>query len=403
MLLYYADGVGPGSDGGQTPVVIRDSRAASHEPRLDNITHTLFAVTLGRTPLGRAGRGTTAAIVIASNIPDVDIVTTAGGAVSYLQWHRGPTHGPIGVIGLAIVAAGLAWLWRRVRDRSDDVKAQPHASFGMLVIVSIIGIVLHVLMDVPTSYGVRFLSPFDWHWSAVDWMPIVDIYLLAALAIGLIFGAASDASRRRNAAIVLALMAANYGVRAVAHHEALVLAPRLFGPLLPAPCDPQVSSGGVVDHWPRPGLTISRTPGRRCLVEIAAQPTFVSPFQWRVIAQLSNAYEIHDINLLDARFRSPAPDSEVLWRTTLRYPTIWTPAVMKAAETRLGRVYLGFSRFPAARAFVDPTGMATVRWSDMRFVGGLLTLDQPVRRPDPFNAVVRIGSDGRVIDEHLGR
>ena len=61
---------------------------------------------------------------------------------------------------------------------------------------------------------------------------------------------------------------------------------------------------------------------------------------------------------------------------------------MTAAETRLGRVYLGFSRFPAARAFVDSAGTATVRWNDIRFVGGLLTLNQPERRPDPFNAVV---------------
>lgn len=370
---------------------------------MDNLTHSLFAVTLGRTPIGRAGRGTTAALVIASNIPDADIVTTAGGAVSYLQWHRGPTHGLLGMVGLAIVAAGLAWLWRRVRKKPDDVRTELNASFGMLVVVSLIGIVLHVLMDFPTSYGVRFLSPFDWHWFGVDWIPIVDIYLLAALAIGLLFGHVSNASRRRNAAIVLALMAANYGVRAAAHHEALVLAPRLFGPLLPEPCEAQDTAAGIVERWPRPSIAISRTPGRRCLVEIAAMPTFISPFRWRIIAHLSNAYELHDINLLDRRFRAPGPDSEALWRTTLRYPNVWTPPVMQAAETRLGRVYLGFSRFPAARAFEDPTGTATVRWNDMRFVGGLLTLDQPVRLPDPFNAVVRIGPGGQVIDEHLGR
>ena len=182
-----------------------------------------------------------------------------------------------------------------------------------------------------------------------------------------------------------------------------MLAPRLFGPMLPEKCDPHETLAGIVDRWPRNLVTASGTPGRRCLVEIAAMPTFVSPFQWRVIAHLSNAYELHDIDLLDGRFRSPAPASEVLWRTTLRYPNNWTPPVVQAAATRLGRVYLGFSRFPAARAFVDPGGTATVRWSDMRFVGGLLTLDQPVRRPDPFNAVIRIAPDGQVIDEHLGR
>jgi membrane-bound metal-dependent hydrolase YbcI (DUF457 family) len=369
---------------------------------LDNLTHSLFAVTLGRTPLGRAGRGTTAALLIASNAPDIDILATGGGSVTYLQWHRGATHGPLGILGLGLSTAALVWLWHRVRDRRRDRAAGPSASFAMLLVISIIGALLHVAMDFPTSYGTRLLSPFDWHWFAVDWLPIVDIYLLMALAVGLVFGAASQASRRRNAAIVLALMAANYGVRGAAHHEALALAPRLFGPLLPAPCDPAIAAG-VIDSWPRPAVDTTHTTGTRCLVEMAAMPTFVSPFRWRLIAHLSNAYEIHDVDLLDQRFRSPASASEALWRVTLRFPNNWTPPVMRAAQSRLGRVFLGFSRFPSARALVDPDGSATVRWSDMRFVGGVFTLDQPVRRPPPFTAVVQIGADGRITREQLGR
>ena len=77
---------------------------------MDNATHTLFALTLARTPLGRAGRGTTAALVIASNAPDLDIVGAARGGISYLAWHRGPTHGPLGIVGLGVATAGLVWL-----------------------------------------------------------------------------------------------------------------------------------------------------------------------------------------------------------------------------------------------------------------------------------------------------
>ena len=32
---------------------------------MDNLTHTLFGLTLSRTPLGRAGRGVTTALVLA--------------------------------------------------------------------------------------------------------------------------------------------------------------------------------------------------------------------------------------------------------------------------------------------------------------------------------------------------
>ena len=90
---------------------------------MDNLTHSLFGATLARTPLSRAGRGTTAALVLASNAPDIDIVATAGGAVKYLEWHRGMTHGPLGIVGLGVVAAAMVWLGRRFYDRRLAAKA----------------------------------------------------------------------------------------------------------------------------------------------------------------------------------------------------------------------------------------------------------------------------------------
>ena len=371
---------------------------------MDNLTHTLFAATLARTPLGRAGRGTTAALIIASNLPDIDIITTAGGAISYLRWHRGPTHGPIGIIGLGLVTAAIVSGAYRAMASLERGPAE-HAGvapFGMLAIVSTIGVLLHVLMDVPTSYGVRALSPFSWQWFAVDWMPIIDVWLLIVLAAGLLFGRRSPAAQRWNAAIVLTLMAANYGLRAAAHHQALVSAPRLLGPTLPQPCDPAAMPSGLIEAWPREATAIpALPPGKRCLVEIAAMPDFLSPFSWRIIAQMSNAYELYQVNLLDARLRNPASDSDVFWRQVRRYPNVWTPAVERAASTRLGRVFLGFSRFPAARSVVDPHGVTIVRWTDMRFVVGIA--DQPRAGPDMFSATVRIGPDGQILEERLGR
>ena len=244
---------------------------------MDNLTHTLFALTLTRTPLGTAGRGTTAALVLASNAPDIDIVATLGGSESYLTWHRGPTHGLLGIVGLglltaALVRAGLGISKPRAGEPAD-------ASFGLLAAMAMTGVLLHVLMDLPTSYGTRLLSPFDWHWFAIDWMPIVDVYLIGALAAGLLFGQASRAAGRRNAAIVLVLMAANYGVRAAAHHQALVNAPRVFGPILPERCDPSPPSTALIDRWPRTTASDARAPGRRCLVDIAAVPTFFFALQ----------------------------------------------------------------------------------------------------------------------------
>lgn len=202
--------------------------------------------------------------------------------------------------------------------------------------------------------------------------------------------------------MALAFLAANYGVRGAAHHQAMTLAPRLFGPTLPQRCDPQQESSGIVDRWPRPQPPTAAFSGRRCLVEIAAMPTFTSPFRWRIIAQMSNAFEIHEIDLLDERFREPESDSDAFWRMTLRYPNVWTPAVFTAAATPTARTFLGFSRFPAARTAVDREGVTAVRWSDMRFVGGVIALDQPLSRPGPFTVTVRTGPDGQILEEKLG-
>ena len=378
---------------------------------MDNVTHSLFAATIARTPLGRAGRGTTAALILASNAPDIDILATAGGAVKYLEWHRGPTHGPLGLIGLSVITASIVWWGRRWYDGRHGTRAQdtptkgnrpPDASFAMLVVISMIGIALHVLMDLPTVYGTRPLSPFSWQWYALDWMPIVDIYLLSALGIGLL-GRPTPAQARAKATFVLLLMMTNYGLRAASHRQALIVAPQLFGPTLPQPCDGPPRESQLLESWPQP-VPSTRADGRRCLIEIAAMPSFTSPFRWRIIARSSNAYEIHDIDLLDQRLRDPDDESEsdVPWRLTLRYPNVWTPTVQTAASTQVGQVFLGFSRFPAARSAIDKDQVTTVRWTDVRFAGGAVALDQRGGRSSMFTATVRVAPDGKILDQFLG-
>jgi membrane-bound metal-dependent hydrolase YbcI (DUF457 family) len=366
---------------------------------VDNLTHSLFGATLARTPLGRAGRGATAALVLASNAPDIDILTSSRGAMKYLEWHRGMTHGPLGILGLGVLAASIVKVAQRVNPRW---RREDDASFPMLAAVSIVAVLFHVLMDLPTSYGIRLLSPFSWRWYALDWLPIIDVYLLIALGSGLYFGRVSEAARRRNAMIVMMFVAGIYGVRAAAHRQALDLAPRLFGPTLPARCEPSADRTPLLDSWPKPVPPMPAS-GRRCLIELAAMPTFLSPFDWRIIAQMSNAYEIHDLNVLDSRFQEPQVNSAVFWRRVLRYPNIWTPAVVQAAATPLGQIFLGFSRFPAARSATDSNGASTIRFTDVRFVGGPIGVEQSIRRVQPFTATIRFDVSGRLLSSQLGQ
>jgi membrane-bound metal-dependent hydrolase YbcI (DUF457 family) len=375
---------------------------------LDNLTHSLFGLTLARTPLGRTGRGVTAALLLGSNAPDIDIVTTAGGAATYLEWHRGPTHGPIGVVALGLACAALVAAALRLtrrgegsRDReSGRNRAQHHdehapAPFRMLALAAAIGVSCHVLMDLPTSYGTRLLSPFSWTWFATDWLPIVDVYLLAILGVGLWFGRSAPV---RNAVVAIVLMLGYYGFRGGLHARAIAVAPAVFGAQMPERCTGGPASKGAIDSWPnKTGDELRAMAGRRCVVEIAAMPDFISPFHWRLIAQLSGSYEVRTIDLLDRR----------PWRTSdarilaVRYPNQWTPAAAKASTAPKAKTFLGFSRFPSVRSFIDADGTSTVIWTDLRFVAVDGSIES--RRPPPslFGARVRVSADGRVLSEGL--
>ena len=362
---------------------------------MDNITHTLFALTLARTPLGRRP-GATAALVLASNAPDADIVTALGGSASYLAWHRGPTHGPLGVVGLGLVTAAIVWGAGRFFSRrtsspahaghADHARDADATSFASLAAVSMVGILAHILMDLPTSYGTRLLSPFSWRWFTMDLLPIIDIYLLIILVAGLILGRGSAARRRTAAIVTLVLMAANYGVRIGAHQQALATAGATFGPRLPPPCDPRQAFRSLVDSWPR----ADAASGGSCLVETAAIPSFLSPFQWRVIAQLRDAYEIYDIKFGD----HPGPPA--------RISNEWTPLVAEAARTPTARVLFGFSRFPAARVEQDSAGRSVVQFSDMRFAIPLNPEQPPSRRSALFTVTVTFDPGGSIVQERLG-
>jgi hypothetical protein len=130
---------------------------------------------------------------------------------------------------------------------------------------------------------------------------------------------------------------------------------------------------------------------RPCLIETAAIPTFASPFRWRVIARLSDAYELYDIDIADARIRSRTPPLELLTAISRRIPDQRNASTNEAASEHPARALLDFARFPQAQVVGDSTDEATVRFRDMRFVG--LDEDSPLqaRRASLFTAVVKVG------------
>ncbi len=341
---------------------------------MDNITHSLFALTLASAGLRRAGRGSTAALLIASNIPDVEVLTAfTGGRVAYLAAHRGPTHGPLG-LGLAVATAAAVWLavrsWRR---------GERPATFLSLLAISSIGFLGHLALDLATSYGTRVLSPFRDTWYGVDWMPIIDVYLWGILAAGVAVGLMRPAWRARAAAAALLLMAGDYALRAEAHAVALRDAVSLQEAALPG----SVGRVDQVFHYLN-----SDDPAALP----AALPTLISPFRWRLVMRAPEGFRVEEIDLLGGQ--SPT--------NVITFPDDRGGAVARAATAPLARVFLDFSRFPAAEALPHSTGEVTVHWYDLRFAQ---RQDEPGdlrRHTSPFGVWVRLSAAGAIVAQGLG-
>lgn len=354
---------------------------------MDNLTHSLFGLTLAQTPLRRAGRGATLTLLVASNAPDSDIVVAMmRGGAAYLAAHRGSSHGPLGVIGLAVVTAAVVYgvfRWREWAAHAGGTPRSSRASFRSLVGLALIGTLAHVLMDLPTPYGTRSLSPFDRTWYTIDWMPIIDPYLLGLLGVGLTAVRWRPTARTKIASIALLLVAANYGLRAELH--ALALRQVTAG---------QVAQGSL-STWPdlpSPKLPTDHACARYpCALSTAALPTFGSPFRWRIVRQFSNGYRLSDIDLLTHT------EEPISWRA---HDTGTVVQVAREAPDSLA--FLAFSRFPAAR--VDWEGHETiVRMRDVRFLDVPITRRGEEFRPgDLFTVTVRLDSRGKILEARFG-
>ena len=72
---------------------------------MENLAHTLLGLSFAKAGLERSTPLATTALVLSSNLIDVDVVVQlTGGLTACLEHHRGFTHG---FVGAAVVAAGL--------------------------------------------------------------------------------------------------------------------------------------------------------------------------------------------------------------------------------------------------------------------------------------------------------
>lgn len=293
---------------------------------MDNLCHTLTGAALAEAGLKQRTRFGTAALLIASNLPDIDVLAFAADTPA-VALRRGWTHGVLAQAVLPIILTGafvLIGKWRPAHGANA-----PSLRPLTLLTLCYAGVLLHVAMDWLNTYGVRLLMPVSDRWFYGDAVFIVDPWLWLILAAGVAF--ARRRKRPRIAGTALGV-AAVYVFLMVASSAA--------------------ARTRVVDAW----TAAKGAPPARLMVG----PAPVNAFRKNVIIDAGDRYELGSFRWWPASVRfdpQQVPKND-------RHPA----AVRATGEDPLFRGILVWSRFPYYE-ITPVTGGTSVTLGDMRFRG----------------------------------
>jgi inner membrane protein len=301
---------------------------------MDNLCHTLAGATLARAGLGRYTSRGMATLMIASNLPDIDVAVFATDTLP-MSFRRGWTHGVLAMAVLPAVLAAAIYAFDRARaqgslSHGSSGDARERANLSGLLLLSYLGTWIHVFMDFLNSYGVRLLKPFSERWFYGDALYIVDPVLY------LIFGAALVLGRKHARAAVRARM----GVAVAAAYMLLMLGSNVW-------------ARSVVHE----GLLRA---GRPADTRFMVTPVIINPFQREVLIDVGTRYEKGFLWFDPLPHFRPAGYG-VDKNTDDRY-------AQQAAATLTGQAYLQWSRFPFFVVQPHANGVR-VQLNDYRYAG----------------------------------
>jgi inner membrane protein len=135
---------------------------------MDNVTHTLVGLMMSRAGIDRRIPRAAGIMMIAANIPDIDIVSGLGGTLAYLKWHRSYTHALAFAPVMALIPLAIFTVF--------STRAY---------LFSLLGVLSHLGLDWTNAYGIRLYLPFSGRWLRLDQTDVVDPWIWLALFLAL--------------------------------------------------------------------------------------------------------------------------------------------------------------------------------------------------------------------------
>jgi inner membrane protein len=299
---------------------------------MDPLTHTATGLFLSRIGLKRWTPLATPILLLAANAPDIDIVTLAGGPLSYLQYHRHLTHSLAAMPVLALATVALVRLVSR--------KTIPWTG---AFCAALIAVATHLLLDLTNVYGVRLLLPFSARWLQLDLTNVFDLWIWAVFLLCL---AAPFLGR-----LVGSEIASQSGPQPL-HGRGFAWLALAF--LLLYDC------GRGVLHARAVAELDSRIYEDSASLRALAVPGPANPWRWKGVVETDDFYAVADLDLMEnfdpthaTVYHKPAPD----------------PAIQAAARLPAFRTFLQFSQHPLWRVSpaADLENGKTVQAIDLRF------------------------------------
>ncbi len=304
---------------------------------MDPLTHALSGAALARALPKHPLPGPQFALLILLTLaPDADFALKPVSDIIYLEHHRGITHS-------LLMLPLWVWLIYSLLARRGRRALSP-------LLISL-ALVMHIMLDLITSFGTMLMAPFSDRRAAMDMVFIIDPLLTACLLLPLLAAIRMKRRRRLLAASALALMIAYLGLCAWQHQRALDLLA-------------QARPDALARH---------------------ALPLPFSPFHWQLIATYQDHYERAGINLMPG-FSGTAP----LFPERLTRPFLaFMHAPAEADWQRLPRMqamrldaglpgldfYDWFARFPV----LLEADRLHYEFGDLRFAAGIAGVDSSFR------------------------